>query len=158
MYLTFHCPTCGRECRTTSVGACAVLSCASGDWMRDVSASDVTDDAPRRCLVCGNRDLWRQKDFPQRLGLVIVAAGAILSSVLWYHHRPVLALGLLMGFALVDMVLFLVMPDVLVCYRCQARHHSAGRTEAHAAFNHELGERYRQEALRLKDSQGVNPV
>jgi hypothetical protein len=136
----------------------ARLSCEAGDWNREVPESDVRGGVPRRCLVCGNGDLWRQKDFPQRLGLLIVAAGAVLSSVLWYYHRPLLALGLLMGFALADMVLFLVMPDVLVCYRCKTRHRAAGRSDEHAAFDHGLGERYRQEALRLKDAQAVKPV
>jgi hypothetical protein len=107
--------------------------------------------APSQCLRCGNPDLWRQKDFPQWLGLLFVGAGAISSSIAWGYHRPVLALGILMGFALLDMALYWVMPDVLVCYRCQTRHHAAD-VSGHAAFNHELAERYRQERLRLERS------
>ncbi len=106
------------------------------------------DGQPTRCLLCGNPDLWRQKDFPQAAGLLIVALGALSSSLAWYFYRPRLALGILLGFALADLLLFALMPDVLVCYRCQARHSGidvAGRP----GFDHETAERYRQERLRL---------
>ncbi len=159
MYLTFRCPQCGRANRTPPITVGSSLACAGGDWQRDVAEVDLsTDGNLRRCQVCGNDDLWRQKDFPQRLGLLCVVAGAILSSIAWWYHRPLIALGLLMGFALADMILFLVMPDVLVCYRCKAKHHAAGGTPGHAAFDHELGEKYRQEELRLKDAHRAKTV
>jgi hypothetical protein len=135
------------------------IDCAGGDWRREVTEEDLSaDGSPRHCQVCGNHDLWRQKDFPQRLGLLCVAAGAVLSSIAWYYYSPLIAFGLLMGLALADMVLFLVMPDVLVCYRCKAKHHAAGPSTGHAAFDHELGERYRQEELRLKDTHRARTV
>jgi hypothetical protein len=159
MYLTFRCPRCGGENRTPPVAVGDTIACGGGDWRREVADVDLSaDGSPRHCQVCGNHDLWRQKDFPQRLGLLCVAAGAVLSSVAWFYHRPLIALGLLMGFALADMALFLVMPDVLVCYRCRAKHHAAGPASGHAAFDHELGERYRQEELRLKDAQRARTV
>jgi hypothetical protein len=80
--------------------------------------------------------------------------GAISSSIAWGYHRPVLALSILMAFALLDMILYLVMPDVLVCYRCQARHHQT-EVGGHGGFNHELAERYRQERIRLRQSLGT---
>jgi hypothetical protein len=110
-------------------------------------------------MVCGNADLWRQKDFPQSLGLVLVAAGALLSSVAWYYHWPRTALGLLMAFALADMLVYMLLPDVLVCYRCQARHHHLEPSTAeHAAFSHETAERYRQEELRKLEAQRSRPA
>jgi len=116
-------------------------------------------DPPANCLVCGNADLWRQKDFPQLLGLVLVAAGAVLSSIAWYFHWPKTALGLLMAFALADMVVFVVMPDVLVCYRCKARHHHLQSSSAeHPGFSHETAERYRQEELRRLEAQRSRPA
>lgn len=82
----------------------------------------------------------------------MVILGAVLSSIAWWYHRPLTALGILMGFALLDLVLFVVMPDVLVCYRCRARHRGAGADSEHGGFDHELAERYRQEQLRLKQA------
>lgn len=110
------------------------------------------------CAVCGNADLWRQKDFPQSLGLALVAAGAILSSIAWYFHWPQTALGLLMAFALADMLVYILMPDVLVCYRCRARHRDLPSSGDHPAFSHETAERYRQEQLRERDAERSRPA
>lgn len=62
-----------------------------------------------------------------------------------------------MCFALLDMVLYIVMPDVLVCYRCRTRHHNAD-TSQHGAFDLELGEKYRQEEIRRKEQQRQQPA
>ena len=148
MLVSFQCP----QCQRTQKGEWPhSVNCAGCDWhAADRSNGDQQVD---RCLICGNQDLWRQKDFSPRWGLAIVCLGAVLSSMAWYYHRPVWALGLLLAFALMDMILFFVMPDVLVCYRCRARHHRAVADESHQGFNHELAERYRQEAKRLQDTQ-----
>jgi hypothetical protein len=97
--------------------------------------------------------LWRQKDFPPQLGLAIVALGALASSFAWWLYMPRTAIALLMAFALVDLALYLIMKDVLVCYRCGARHRKADPSESHPRFNLETAERYRQEALRLEETQ-----
>lgn len=88
----------------------------------------------------------------------MVALGAVISSIAWGYHRPILALSILAGFALLDMVLFWVMPDVLVCYRCRARHRVASPAGTFQPYNHELGERYRQERIRFEqESSGRAP-
>jgi hypothetical protein len=124
------------------------LGCDECHWNRPVPAGDLEHAAPQRCLVCGCDDLWRQKDFPQRAGLAMVALGALLSSIAWAYHMPATALGVLLGFGLVDLVLFTVMPDVLVCYRCHARYRNVTFRDDHPRFNLETAERYRQEAAR----------
>lgn len=151
MYLTFRCPQCDAVQRTEPLDLEAPITrCTECGWSHETPPDQVSEGSPRQCLTCGNGDLWRQKDFPQSWGIVFVALGAILSGIAWYYHRPILALTILMGFALLDMVLFSVMPDVLVCYRCQTKHHGAA-TVNHESFNHELAEKYRQEAIRLKN-------
>jgi hypothetical protein len=95
--------------------------------------------------------LWRQKDFPVRLGLLMVGLGALGSTVAWSFYEPLWAIGILMAFALVDLLLFLFMPDVLVCYRCAARHRAAALDESVPHFNLEIAEKYRQEQIRLRE-------
>jgi hypothetical protein len=154
--LMFHCPICGQVNRTGELTSAGELACAHCDWSRPLI---LEQGGPDRCAVCGNADLWRQKDFPQSLGLALVAAGAVLSSVAWYFHWPQTALGLLMAFALADMMVFLLMPDVLVCYRCRARHRAVpSSTAEHPAFSHETAERYRQEQLRRREAQQSRPA
>jgi len=152
MQLVFHCPVCQSPNVTSVTGDQPRVACHGCDWIRETAPGDLQDDQPRRCLACGNDDLWRQKDFPQAIGLLLVATGAILSTIAWYSMRPILAISILMGFALIDLLLFVLMPDVLVCYRCRARHRKARMNEDHPRFNLELAERYRQEAIRLEEA------
>jgi hypothetical protein len=125
------------------------VQCEACGWSRSCSADEIDHGQPTHCLVCGCTDLWRQKDFPQRLGLLMVGLGIVSSTIAYALWHPALSLGILMAFALVDFLLFVFMRDVLVCYRCGARH-GGFEPVSHAAFDLEVGERYRQERLRLE--------
>lgn len=153
MQLTCHCPACYQPLQLEVGDLPREVVCTACGHARTIAADAVVSDTPTRCLGCGNGDLWRQKDFPARLGLLMVALGAILSSIAYAYYRPVIALSILAAFAIADMVLFWVMPDVLVCYRCGARHRVAAPPESFQPYDHELGERYRQERLRVEQQQ-----
>jgi DNA-directed RNA polymerase subunit RPC12/RpoP len=153
MQLIYHCPA----CQTLNIASASTqepeVKCASCDWKRVLNADFIEGDKPLKCLACGNHDLWRQKDFPQGLGLLLVGTGATLSTIFWANVQPVMAIGVLMVFAAIDLALYVFMPDVLVCYRCKARHRKADMNEEHPRFNLELAERYRQEAIRLAEAE-----
>jgi hypothetical protein len=103
----------------------------------------------RRCLVCPSTDLFVRKDFPQRLGVGIVAAGIVGSCITWAMTLPIATFGILFATALADVLLYLVVPDALTCYRCGATYRLAGGTSGHGPFNLETHERYRQQAARM---------
>ena len=149
--LRFPCPRCQWTDRQR-VGSGQTVQCDACGWSRTCLADEFDHGQPTHCLVCGCTDLWRQKDFPQRLGLLMVGMGIVLSTIAYALWHPALSLGILMAFALVDFLLFLFMRDVLVCYRCGARH-GGFEPVSHAAFDLEVGERYRQERLRLEAAQ-----
>lgn len=152
MQLIFRCPRCSATGRIDDVERLDRVTCAQCDFERPVSPDDLRDGQPARCLACGCEDLWRQKDFNPKFGLMMVGLGILFSTIAWARMEPVIAIGILMGFALIDMALFVLMRDVLVCYRCGARHRHSNPSEEHPKFNLELHERYRQEAIRLEQS------
>src|SRR5215471_15285311 len=150
MRIVFLCPACRQPQRSNVAAGTTSLACDACRTNIPLSAGDLHEGAPRRCLLCGCDDLWRQKDFPQRIGVTMVALGAILSTIAWAYHMPATALGVLLAFALVDLLLFTFMKDVLVCYRCSARYGDVEFRDDHPRFNLETAERYRQEAARLE--------
>lgn len=153
MQTVFACPSCQAP-QSQEIGPGQTsLHCTVCGWHKSITASEDTRAAPDSCHVCGCGDLWRQKDFPQRIGLAMVAGGAILSTIAWAYYRPAIAIGILMAFAFVDLVLYTFMKDMLVCYRCGARYRRTHISEDHPRFNLELNERYRQEAIRLEQEQ-----
>lgn len=155
MKLVFLCPACQSPNNrlVPDEDGNARVKCHGCDWQRAIAESDLVDEQPSVCLACGNEDLWCQKDFPQALGLMLVVIGGVLSTWAWAKYEPVLAIGILMFFALGDLFLFLFMNDVLVCYHCKARHRQAKMDADHPRFNLELAERYRQEAIRLEEAE-----
>jgi hypothetical protein len=86
----------------------------------------------------------------------MVGSAILLSTVAYALWQPVLALVILMGFALIDALLYLFMRDVSVCYRCGARHTGFEPAGAHETFDLEVAERYRQERLRRESLSQVS--
>jgi hypothetical protein len=60
--------------------------------------------------------------------------------------------GILFATALIDLALFFVVGNSLMCYRCGAVYRGADQLDAHGPFNLETHERYRQMAARLSQS------
>lgn len=152
MQVDFHCPKCLKFDSGQADGATTLLACRHCGWNRPLAEGEIQGEAPARCLACGCADLWRQKDFPPQLGVAIVGLGILLSTLATAWMQPTLAIVILMAFALLDMLLFLVMRDCLVCYRCHARFRRIAVSDQHPKFNLETNERYRQEALRMAES------
>jgi len=153
MQIIFQCPACGRRVDNWPQPQHAAVECPHCGWKRDEVAHDFDGDYVGRCRVCGCDDLWRQKDFPPSLGLLIVGLGILLSSIAWAWYQPVIAIGTLMGFALIDLILYTFMSDMLVCYRCRARHRRTPLQEEHSVFDLEVSERY----VQMKKRQDRNP-
>ena len=157
MQLVFSCPRCQCSNVVRDVGVATGVHCDACDWSREPPEGGVRDGQPTECLACGCADLWRQKDFPAAIGLTMVALGAILSTIAWMWYQPLWAIGILMGFAAVDLVLFVMMRDVMVCYRCGARHRHVRTDEQTPRFDLEIAERYRQEERRLREAGSTSP-
>jgi hypothetical protein len=108
------------------------------------------------CPLCATDDLYVRKDFPQGLGLAIVVAGFLASTVYWYYERPLPALAILLASALLDMALYYLVADVTICYRCQCQTRGEGSNpgQRYLPFDLAVGERYRQERLRVEQLRG----
>lgn len=149
MHVDFACPACETAQRASIAPDAAELCCLHCSWKKPLENSLTSNGEATECPVCSCTDLWKQKDFPPKIGLTLVGLGILLSTLAWADLRPVLAIGVLMGFALLDLVLYALMPDVLVCYRCDARLRDTTIEESHPRFDLEVHERYRQESMRV---------
>lgn len=87
------------------------------------------------CPACGGRQLYVQRDFNRRAGLAIVLLGAALAPFTPYYSSLVAA-------ALVDAGLYAVLPEIAICYRCQAHFRGFRRNPAHRGFDLHTAEQY----------------
>jgi hypothetical protein len=106
----------------------------------------------RRCLVCPSTELFARKDFPQRLGVGIVVVGFAASCLTWAWRLLLPTFAILFATALIDVVLYLFMPECLTCYRCGARYRGDGVSDDVGGFDLETHEKHRQQQARLRQA------
>jgi hypothetical protein len=141
----FSCPECDRPDRA-ELGPARDWQCPACDHRLTLEAAD---PALPRCLVCGNGEIYKKKDFPHWLGMSILLGACVLSVITYWLYEPVWTWVILLGSAAFDGLLYLWVGDVLVCYRCNAHYRACQATADHQPFEITIGERYRQERLRL---------
>ncbi|MEX0777250.1 MAG: hypothetical protein WD042_16220 [Phycisphaeraceae bacterium] len=98
----------------------------------------------RRCPVCGCRELFVRKDFPQVTGFILVVLAALLSMVLFGIRQVFAAVVVLMVLVLVDAVIYFFAGRCLVCYRCRSEFRQLPIREDHPGWDLAVGEKYRQ--------------
>jgi len=154
MRITYACPACHTTVAIDGLESVPALECPAcrASVPIPVAAWGGEDAAPRllRCLVCPSTELFVRKDFPQRLGLAIVVIGLAASCVAWANRELVATFAILFGSALLDVLLFFLMPDCLSCYRCGARYRGEGLTSHFGGFDLETHEKHRQLAARTR--------
>lgn len=147
MNLEFQCPECESWTRTEQTDAPAWTCNACEAVVEAAAPADSIDLSA--CRVCGNTELYTQKAFPHWLGMSILV-GAFAASVVTYALYWVVATWvILIGSAAVDVLLYLLVPNAVVCYRCQARYRGFAGPRPEA-FDLAVGEKYRQERLRKR--------
>src|SRR5262249_41997989 len=111
------------------------------------------------CLVCGNHELYKKKDFPHWLGMTILVTACVASVFTYGWYEKWLTWAILIGSAAFDGLLYLVGGDVVVCYRGLAHSRGLPRDSPHKPFELGIAERYRQERARLEQLKKgtVNP-
>jgi len=149
MNVSFSCVKCGTVIQQEITEEASELHC-EGCKTRIRTIDDVVNGSSlRQCAVCPSTELFLRKDFPQRLGVSIVVAGIAASCVAWFNHWIIATFGILLATALLDVVVYKCVGEVLECYRCHAQYRGVSNAEQHAGFDLEIHEKYRQEKARL---------
>lgn len=150
MNITFLCPHCHTACRVELADGTDEFRCAHCGQIFHVSDGAIDHGRLARCLVCPSADLFARKDFPQRIGVGLVVLGLGSSCVAWGFHHMILTFVILFATAMVDLILYLLVPNALMCYRCGAQYRGTADLESHGPFNLETHERHRQQKARLE--------
>ncbi len=136
MEIEFSCGDCRTVNRSDLESEQSNVCCAScGKSPGQVSAFSNPETGIHKCIICGCRDLYVQKDFNRKIGCAIVALGAVLA--------PFTRLISLFVCAFIDLILYLVLPLITVCYRCGSIYRDFPRNPDHEGFNLGINDRYR---------------
>lgn len=152
MNITYRCPSCQETTQAEFSPQSAAVACARCGTQIEISPGSVTADRLSRCLACPSIELFVRKDFSQTLGVTIVVIGFAISSVFWYYRLPLWTYGVLFATALIDVVLYLTVGNILQCYRCQAQYRGVPGLDQHEPFDLETHEKHRQQKARMKQA------
>jgi len=153
--ITYACPSCEEGVRIHFDADTPELDCPHCQSAITINAGTIDKSAldgnrVKSCLVCPSTDLFVRKDFPQRLGVGLVVIGIVGSSIAWYYSNVLWTFGILFATALIDVGLYSIVGDALMCYRCQAQYRGVEGMDTHCEFDLETHEKYRQLEARLE--------
>ena len=129
--LAYECDTCGTF-KIYSAESSPKIICASCD--KKLGTVSENWSLENSCPFCNCKSYYKRKDFNQILGAGIIILGGILSIIYNYF--------ILMGFALLDILLYYIVPDVAVCYQCSAELRGFHGMEKLEVFDHHTAELY----------------
>ena len=156
MKVQFLCPSCETPVSAENPLP-AKWECACGAT-GPLTAPDTVNDAKLcQCAACGNAQVYRQKNFPQWLGLSLLTVACAAFFILQGMYLKNLAWAILLGSAAIDGLLYLLVGDVIICYRCGARHVGLPQQKAYEPFELAIAEKYRQERLRREAASKNSP-
>ncbi len=150
MNITYACPACEEGVRIHFDADTPELTCPHCQAKIAIDSEAIEGNRVKSCLVCPSTDLFVRKDFPQRLGVGLVVIGIVGSSIAWYYSNVLWTFGILFATALIDVALYSIVGDALMCYRCQAQYRGVEEMDTHGQFDLETHEKYRQLEARLE--------
>jgi ribosomal protein S27E len=157
MNVSFVCPKCDRSCQVEFDESTTAIDCVACGRSVATPKGAVSGGKLHSCLLCPSQELFVRKDFSQRLGITIIVIGFVASAITWYLHLLIATYAILFATAMIDVALFLVVGNVLECYRCHAHYRDLAGLEQHGAFNLETHEKHRQQLIRLKSAAQAAP-
>ena len=157
--ITYLCPKCDEATRAevpqraSDMGNPSV-ACMHCGHPQPLKLDKLDGDRVTECPICPSTELYVRKDFSQPLGITIIGTGFVLSSIAWFLHHGIWAIGILVATAAADALLYYVTGNTLHCYRCHSELRGLdGLDTDHNAFDLEVHERHRQQAARLRQAE-----
>jgi predicted nucleic acid-binding Zn ribbon protein len=157
MNVDYRCPHCQAVASATLAEDAPAFACSGCGAGFHAPVAAVRNGEVIQCLVCPCKELYIRKDFSQNLGISIVVAGAVISSVFWFYRMPLWTYGTLFATALIDVVLYMTVGNVLQCYQCQAQYRGLASLDEHEGFDLETHEKHRQQQIRLARAGALPP-
>ena len=105
------------------------------------------------CSRCSSSALFTQKDFDQRLGCAILAAGATVALGVSWRFGGIWFVPVLLAVAAVDLVLARRVGPVVICYQCDTEYRGVADASAARPYDPHVAERFAE----VKTVRRMNP-
>ena len=131
------------------------VSCPSEHSSISFSHSEAVKAGSRvdACSRCASTALFSQKDFDQRLGCAILAAGAAVALGVSWRFGGIWFVPVLLLVAAADLVLARRVAPVVICYQCDTEYRGAAGASATRPYDPHVAERFAE----VKTVRRMNP-
>jgi rRNA maturation protein Nop10 len=96
----------------------------------------------KRCAACPGREFFIRKDFPQKLGMLLVVIFGMIATYFYAEQRVGLTFATLGSLVVIDAIIYFFVGKVTVCYRCRAEYRGVAYNPDHAGFDLATSEKY----------------
>lgn len=150
MIISFRCPHCSAELSFTDLSRNqSPCPRCEKDIRLHVTEKMRQHNMVDQCAICELESLYVQKDFNRTLGVTIFISAALISLVFYGYNRVVASFLVLGGAVAVDYLLYIVLPEVTICYRCHSQYRGVSRNPANETFELGLAEKYDPKGKRV---------
>ncbi|HJT25041.1 MAG TPA: hypothetical protein VJ873_10715 [bacterium] len=122
MEINTFCPSCENGIFLHEMPRAGTIPCKRCGNGREATGNGELDGqgALQKCGICGCAEFYRQKDFNTKLGLwiTVLILGTALLFLLLNHLKT--GFGILVVGALLDLILYFSLGDIVLCYNCRA--------------------------------------
>ena len=94
------------------------------------------------CPRCEKTDFYVQRDFNGKIGLAIAVLFAVIGLVFVALDRPVYFYVCLGAAAVIDLALYLCLPEITICYSCKTAFRGARKNPKHQPFDLHTADMY----------------
>lgn len=108
----------------------------------NIPADLAKSGAITKCACCPGREFFVRKDFPQKIGLLLVVVFGLAATVLFYQRIILASFAVLGSLVVIDALIFLFVGKVTVCYRCRAEYRGVAYNPDHEGFDLATSEKY----------------
>ncbi len=146
MQIRFKCPTetCVALIELAPLeGAGDSIECPRCHVKHAVHLADciILEQRLETCPICRCRELFIRKDFPQRLGLLVVIVAGVIS-IATFKSNIWASWGALAAAMVIDLFLYLLVGKVTVCYACRAEFRGVALNPQHVGFDLARSDKY----------------
>ena len=144
MNIRFRCPKCHTLLAVEPIEASQDLPCPSCGAPIAFTPSKliVEENQVDTCPRCGKPSFYTQKDFNQKLGLAVVVVCALVGLVFVWLARPIYFYASLGAGVLIDLALYLALPEITVCYACKTVFRNTAANPDHGPFDLHIADHY----------------
>ncbi len=146
MQIRYHCPNndCVAIIEYEPIEACdGTINCPRCRQSHSIAVTETMREQQvvDSCAVCSAREMFIRKDFPRRLGLLIVVVFG-LAAIYYFRTSVAVAWGILTAAVLIDFIIYRFVGKVTTCYACRAEYRKCRLNPAHEGFDLATSEKY----------------